>query len=99
MAGVWDLVPGRSATEALCLLAMHHVEAHPDDDPLVAEVRRLRAENARLDAILWALNEHTPTIVDDEFGFRLLGRGCEHPSLTGDRCDACGWTQAWEAQP
>lgn len=64
---------------------------------LVAEVRRLRAENARLDAILWALNEHTPTIVDDEFGFRLLGRGCEHPSLTGDRCDACGWTQAWEA--
>lgn len=27
MAGVWDLVPGRSATEALCLLAMHHLEA------------------------------------------------------------------------
>lgn len=35
MAGVWDLVPGRSATEALCLLAMHHLEANPDDsDPL-----------------------------------------------------------------
>jgi len=27
MAGVWELVPGRSATEALCLLAMHHLEA------------------------------------------------------------------------
>lgn len=27
MAGVWAMVPGRSATEALCLLAMHHLEA------------------------------------------------------------------------
>lgn len=66
-------------------------------DALVAEVRRLRAENARLDAICWALNQHTPTVVDEEFGFRLFGRACEHPSLTGDRCDACGWTDAWEA--
>lgn len=46
MAGVWDLVPGRSATEALCLLAMHHVEAHPDDDPLAlphVEVQQVAA--------------------------------------------------------
>ena len=27
--------------------------------------------------------------VDDEFG--IGGPDCEHPSLTGDRCDACGW--------
>lgn len=61
------------------------------------EVHRLRAENARLDAICWVLNQHTPTVVDAEFGFRLFGRACEHPSRTGDRCDACGWTPAWES--
>ena len=31
MAGVWAMVPGRSATEALCLLAMHHLEADGDN--------------------------------------------------------------------
>lgn len=66
-------------------------------DALVAEVRRLRAEVAQLDAICWALNERTPTTVDAEFGFRVGGRACEHPSLTGGRCDACGWTEAWQA--
>lgn len=62
-----------------------------------AVLDELRAEVARLDAICWTLNQHTPTVVDAEFGFRLFGRACEHPSLTGDRCDACGWTEAWEA--
>lgn len=64
---------------------------------LVADNKRLRAEVAHLDAICWALNERTTTVVDAEFGFRVGGRACEHPSLTGDRCDACGWTAAWEA--
>lgn len=35
MADVWGLVPTLTTTEALCLLALHHIEAHPDDeDPL-----------------------------------------------------------------
>ena len=66
-------------------------------DDLIAEVRRLRADVARLDAICWTLNQHTPTVVDAESGFRLFGPACEHPSRTGGRCDACGWTKAWEA--
>lgn len=85
------IVTTNGGTKPLVLL---HVDKR---DALVAEVRRLRADNARLDAICWVLNQHTPTVVDAEFGFRLFGRACEHPSRTGDRCDACGWTEAWEA--
>lgn len=67
----------------------------------VAEVDRLRAENAKLaaevaqlDAICRWNRERMPTRIDDEFGIPIGGRGCEHPSLTGDRCDACGWKDA-----
>lgn len=58
---------------------------------------RLRDENAQLDAICRWNREHVATVVDEEFGLRVGGMACEHPCLTGDRCDACGWTQAWEA--
>jgi hypothetical protein len=64
---------------------------------LCDEVDRLRAEVAQLDAICRWNREHVTTVVDEEFGFRVGGMGCEHPSLTGDRCDACGWTEEWEA--
>ena len=55
------------------------------------ETQRLRAEVAQLDAICRWNREHVATVVDEEFGLRIGGMACEHPSLTGDRCDACGW--------
>ena len=64
---------------------------------LVAEVRDLRVEVAQLDAICRWNALRLDTYRDPESGFRVGGLGCEHPSLTGDRCDACGWTEAWEA--
>lgn len=64
--------------------------------PLCDEVDQLRREVAQLDAISRSNREHVTTVVDEEFGFRVGGMGCEHPSLTGDRCDACGWTEEWE---
>ena len=50
----------------------------------------LRAEVAHLDAVCAAMRAQVPTVVDDEFGLRIGGPDCEHPSLTGRRCDACG---------
>lgn len=51
----------------------------------------LRAEVAQLDAVCRWNRSQMATIVDDEFGVRIGGPDCEHPTLTGDRCDACGW--------
>ncbi len=56
-----------------------------------AERDALRREVSQLDAICAHMRANTPTVVDDEFGFAVGGPDCEHPSLTGDRCDACGW--------
>ena len=61
-------------------------------DPHVERLLAARlAEVAQLDAICRWNREHVATVVDEEFGLRIGGMACEHPSLTGDRCDACGW--------
>ena len=49
MAGVWDLVPGRSATEALCLLAMVTVGVGALTAP-VADAAAVPATSARVTA-------------------------------------------------
>lgn len=33
-ADLWTVVPSLTTTEAVCLLAMAHLEAHPNDEPL-----------------------------------------------------------------
>lgn len=62
-------------------------------DQLTAERDALRAEVAQLDAICAHMRSTALAEYDEEFGFYVGGPGCEHPSLTGDRCDACGWKQ------
>lgn len=58
-----------------------------------AERDALRAEVALLDAICAHQRSQYQPPIDDEFGLWAGGPLCEHPSLTGDRCDACGWKQ------
>lgn len=67
-------------------------------EDLLPEVERLRAEVAQLDAVCRWNREHVATVVDEEFGLRIGGKACEHPSLTGGRCDVCGWTAAWDEE-
>lgn len=59
-------------------------------DRLIDEVDRLRAEVAQLDAICAAQRAQYQPPIDEEFGVWVGGLLCEHPSVTGDRCDACG---------
>lgn len=63
-------------------------------DVALVEVDRLRAEVAQLDAICRWNRGRVASEYDEEFGMWVGGLDCEHPSLTGDRCDACGWKQA-----
>ena len=57
------------------------------------ETQQLRAEVAQLDAICAHMRFTALAEYDEEFSFYVGGPDCEHPSLTGDRCDACGWKQ------
>lgn len=87
-----DPINNLDAIAALPFSALSGPEAGEQiRDSLIAEIRSLRAEITQLDRICAHQRHQYQPPMDEEFGCWVGGSLCEHPSVTGDRCDACGW--------